>query len=103
MSIMLHMSSNYQRADAVMPSGDVSDVDGVRVQTTTVRALDVGDPLVSERDAVRLFPSGAISVRTMQRLRQAKKIGYITIGRRIFYRYSDLQRYIDSHRVQPRR
>jgi hypothetical protein len=88
---------------ALVPTEDTKDFDGVRVSTTTVRALDVADPLVPERDAVRLFPSGAISVRTMQRLRRAKKIGYVTIGRRIYYRYSDLQRYIDARRVQPRR
>jgi hypothetical protein len=97
------MSIDQQCAGALVPAEDTKDLDGVRVSTTMVRALDVGDPLVAERDAVRLFPLGAISVRTMQRLRRAKKIGYITIGRRIYYRYSDLQRYIDARRVQPRR
>lgn len=103
MSSMLLMSSDPLGADLPVPNEEVVELEGVRVRTTTVRALDVGDPLVAERDAILLFPAGAMSLRTMQRLRLARRIGYVVIGRRIYYRYSDLQRYIENHRIHPRR
>jgi hypothetical protein len=70
-------------------------------QTASI-PLDSNDPLLTEAEAAKAFPPRGISKRTLVRYREDKKIAYVRIAGRIYYKTSDIVACVNALRVDPR-
>jgi excisionase family DNA binding protein len=69
------------------------------VDDLVANAIDLDDPLIPEDEVARIL---RISVRTLQRLRKARKIAYVTIRRTVLFRKSAIERFLQRCTVSER-
>lgn len=67
-----------------------------------IEPIDADDPLLTEAEAARVFPPRGIAKRTLIRYRADRKIAYVRIAGRIYYRTSDIRDCIELFRVAPK-
>ena len=63
------------------------------------KAITLDDPLIPEKEAAHML---RISVRTLQRLRKARRITYVVIARTILFRKSAIERFLQRSTIAER-
>jgi excisionase family DNA binding protein len=63
------------------------------------KAITLDDPLIPEEEAAHML---RISVRTLQRLRKARRITYVVIARTILFRKSAIERFLQRSTIAER-